>query len=695
MPEPYCIVRHNQLDRVFFNELADTSQLLKSLQASVIQTAPTCLALLEDLYYLLYKKVLILEQPVPDTLHAMILEDLARQKGLAKLRSRTAGNRTETHIALWILTQDLLERLRGASWLQEATQLLQSLQDTPQGFADDTQEGPSPDRPSWEQDFWKGILSPKASNSLSQLAAAMKGDTGLAEQVDTLEELAFQAAPQQTGDASEKKTPSPEAVKETQEEATIQDAAVENFLSAALEALPHGQEGDSDTPDRAAEASADTPGSQSQEATESAPPASDSDRAASALKQAAKEARNRLTRITSGTWRSQGNAFLTPSQAGPDTRRILTEGPPDVSKNPVAVGIDMTAPYQSTSEKTPLKSAGIPHPAAASSPLPLPSKEAVRVQVRKKLDRLNAASLFDHASSQLDGLQNTLSHIGTDPQEMDSLPYDETLRLYKRTLDPQMVKFFNKVGQKREIAKQAQHRKKAHRDLPVDRIRPDDDLDSIIDDELLDLSIGIDAFENSFIDRFLHKSLLTQARVTRSARHKGPIILCYDGSGSMEGEKIMETKAHILAFIEVARRQKRRLITIQFASASEPLFIREIHPRQVHFSEVLELIDTFLKGGTDFEHPLREALKYLETDHFRNGDILFITDGICDIPEPFKRRFLASKADKKFHLYAVIIHGNTYEDYGDLSDIADEILEIRQRDLSDWNQRISERIFSI
>lgn len=229
----------------------------------------------------------------------------------------------------------------------------------------------------------------------------------------------------------------------------------------------------------------------------------------------------------------------------------------------------------------------------------------------------------------------------------------------------------------------------------MDRITPDDDLDSILDEELTDLALGIEAFENSFIDRFLHQSLLTRAKVSRKARHKGPIVLCYDGSGSMEGDKILETKAHILAFLEVARQQKRRMVTIQFASASEPLFVRELHPQRIRLTEVLELMDTFLKGGTDFERPLKEALRYLESDRFRNGDILFITDGICDISEGFKRRFLASKAEKRFRLYAVIIHGNTYGDYGDLSDISDEILEIRQRDLSDWNHRVSERIFSI
>jgi hypothetical protein len=48
-----------------------------------------------------------------------------------------------------------------------------------------------------------------------------------------------------------------------------------------------------------------------------------------------------------------------------------------------------------------------------------------------------------------------------------------------------------------------------------------------------------------------------------------------------------------------------------------------------------------------------------------------------------------------FKLYAIIIHGETYGDYGDLGEISDEILEIRDRDLSDWNEKISAQLFEM
>lgn len=695
MPDMACLIRHNLLDTRYYEELLSESSLLKALARSIGDACPDCLFLLPDLYFLLYKKVLFLEQPLPETLHGLIIEQFSQQSGLQKLRTRTAGSRAETHVALWVLTQGLLERIRGASWLRESAELLDALHDSVQSFDSGSPEDLQPDSPDLSQDFWKDLLTPPALTALATLTEALKPGSSLAEMVETLEEMAEQAAPSAEAKTGATGPLSPGVLDKSQAAAEGSDDPLEAFLETAADETNKEQNAASNAPPSgSSEASAVSPDAQPQSPA-SGDHSGSPQKGADSLKKAADEARKRLGGMAPGTWRGRKDRFLMAPEAGPDARRILMTGSPDLSKKPVAAGIDADQTAATSAETSPLKAAvGIGQPDRTGTAT-LSPKEILLGKVRKKMQRLSAETLFDRAVSELDTLSTLLSHVGTTPQEMDTLPYDEAIHLYKRTLDPQMVRFFNKVGQKREIAKLAQHRKKSRRDLPIDKIRPDDDLDSIIDDELTDLAIGIDAFENSFIDRFLHKSLLTRARVTRTARHKGPIILCYDGSGSMEGEKILETKAHILAFIEVARRQKRRMITIQFASATEPLFIREIHPRAIHFPEILELMDTFLRGGTDFERPLKEALVYLETDRFRNGDILFITDGICDISEAFKRRFLASKADQKFRLYAVIIHGNTYQDYGDLSDIADEILEIRQRDMSDWNQGVSEKIFSI
>lgn len=695
MPDRTPIVRHNLLDASFYSELRRESALLKEMDASITRLAPQCDPLLSDLYYLLYKKILYLETPKQPTLHTLIISELSQQLSVNKLRNRTAGNRSETHVALWVIAQELLERLRGARWLNDVSELLTQLADREQSNNFNVSSNTFADTPTADQDFWKGLLTPKSSAVLEKIAQTLSGSSGLAEQAETLDEIA-DSLERASNDGTASALPLKAGISAAEEADAEGGSQEEAFLSAMAEELSSDYSPDSDTsaPAASEENDSNDPLKEGM-APDSAQPNPTAQTLAASFKKAAAEGRLRMMKYQNGTFRGNQESFTIPDSSGPDQRRILRSGPPENRKTPVAETLEPgAAPGIEISKRHLSSKPGIP--AAAASPATgTANYDYLLKKIHEKLQHLHGDAIISQAVGKLDNMESLFTNAGTSPRDMDTLPFDEVIGLYKRTLNPVMIQFFNKVGQKKELAKAAQHRKKAKKDLPVDKIQPDDDLDNLIDDEFTDLALDIEAFENSFIDRFLHKNLLTRARVSKTARHKGPIVLCYDGSGSMEGDKIIETKAHILAFLEVARIQRRRMVTIQFASASEPLYVKEFHPRGIRFSEILELIDTFLRGGTDFERPLREALTYLESDRFRNGDILFITDGICDISESFKRRFLASKAEKKFKLYAVIIHGNTYEDYGDLESISDEILEIRQRDLSNWNQKVSEKLFSI
>ena len=125
---------------------------------------------------------------------------------------------------------------------------------------------------------------------------------------------------------------------------------------------------------------------------------------------------------------------------------------------------------------------------------------------------------------------------------------------------------------------------------------------------MIALALDIEAFEKDFYDRYLRDDLLTVDLIELQDKRKGPIILCYDGSGSMEGIKIEETQSHILAILEIAKIQKRHMVIIQFASASEPLYIKEINPKYISAQDVLDILDTFICGGTDFENLCQKPL---------------------------------------------------------------------------------------
>jgi len=163
----------------------------------------------------------------------------------------------------------------------------------------------------------------------------------------------------------------------------------------------------------------------------------------------------------------------------------------------------------------------------------------------------------------------------------------------------------------------------------------------------------------------------------------------------MEGKKIEETQAHIISIMEVARIQKRKLVLIQFASRTEPLYIKTLNPLYAKAEDVMDVLNTFICGGTDFEKPLSKAAEFIESDPRRKSDILFITDGQCEISKKFTTSFMALKRKRKFKLYTIIMHSHTYQDYGDIGQISDEILDIRKQDSGNWNKESNQRLYTL
>ena len=334
------------------------------------------------------------------------------------------------------------------------------------------------------------------------------------------------------------------------------------------------------------------------------------------------------------------------------------------------------------------------------TPIDLHHKNTLYEQTYKKkisqlFEEMKLSQIIHKAISETDKFNETTKTLGIKKHSMDLLSFDEIIEIHRRYKKPKFIRFINKVEKNRTYAKKINKKKKKKHAIPIDKVTSSHNIDLLIDEEYIALSLDSEAFENDFYDRYLNDGLLTIDLINQLDKRKGPIILCYDGSGSMEGIKIEETQSHILAIMEVAKIQKRKMVIIQFASASEPLYIKEINPKNILAKDVLDIIDTFICGGTDFEKPLSKAIEYIKMDKHKKSDILFITDGQCEIRKSFKEYFLSIKQERDFKLYTMIMHSYTYHDYGDIADISDEILEIQDRDFNDWNETTNEKLYSL
>ena len=160
--------------------------------------------------------------------------------------------------------------------------------------------------------------------------------------------------------------------------------------------------------------------------------------------------------------------------------------------------------------------------------------------------------------------------------------------------------------------------------------------------------------ENIFYKKYFNKELF-QYEVLGEDEIKGPVIVCIDNSESMKGNKDYFAKAAAIAMLNIAVIQKRPYKCIFFDNDVNCIF--EFKKGEYDLKKVIELAKVFYGGGTEFEPPLKKAMKCIEEYKFRNADILFITDGepVKFLSADFKKRLFDLKKRKKFIIQGIMI----------------------------------------
>lgn len=222
------------------------------------------------------------------------------------------------------------------------------------------------------------------------------------------------------------------------------------------------------------------------------------------------------------------------------------------------------------------------------------------------------------------------------------------------------------------------------------------ELSRLLPHELLSLQHPV--LRQDFIRRFVDNELLQYDLRGVEAQGKGPLIVCLDGSSSMQGDKEVWAKALTLTLLEVARRERRRFRAICFSSADAPLYSVDLNTRvryEADMDKVLELAEYFPGGGTDFEKPLDAALgcikegtcpasvrqgrtrSLFQESRFQRGDIVFITDGECRVHADWAERFATEKNALGFSLFSILIDIGT-SSLGSLTPFSDKITTVSQ-----------------
>ncbi len=234
-----------------------------------------------------------------------------------------------------------------------------------------------------------------------------------------------------------------------------------------------------------------------------------------------------------------------------------------------------------------------------------------------------------------------------------------------------LLQIAKEAGRLKLVAAKKQRAKPVHGRDEVVGVVNGDDLSLILPSELLLLNHPV--LKMDFHRRFVERQLLQFEVHSTEKEGRGPIVVCLDSSGSMDGAREVWSKAMALATLEVAMRQKRAFRIIHFTEVVNR--IDDFPAGTVDPTKLMDSMAVFYSGGTRFAPALESAIEAMEkTPTLKKSDILFITDGECVVPDDFLEIYRAKKKTLGFTCYGIHVDAPGDEPPHSLQEFCDTIL---------------------
>jgi len=165
-----------------------------------------------------------------------------------------------------------------------------------------------------------------------------------------------------------------------------------------------------------------------------------------------------------------------------------------------------------------------------------------------------------------------------------------------------------------------------------------------------------------FVKKYQQRRLKQYRRREPVHKGMGDMICCLDESGSTRGDAAAWGKAVALTLLDIAAESRRKFALIHFAGSSE-CKVDVFLPGQYSMQDKMNAAETFLGGGTNFKQPLDEAIHLMDTG-FENADIVFLTDGLCELPEDYLAKIHKEQTARKFTVTGILLDaGNPGMDF--------------------------------
>ena len=305
-----------------------------------------------------------------------------------------------------------------------------------------------------------------------------------------------------------------------------------------------------------------------------------------------------------------------------------------------------------------------------------------------------AGKVFDETSTEIAEISNLVNAWGFGEGEKSRVSYqNKKTAIESIRKSTKLKKLTDLIGKFKESAITEQKKKTKNGAVEISSVTLGNKIEDVLPSEKM--LLANDTTKKEFYQKHTENRNMVYSKESNKTKNKGPIILCCDESGSMDGDGEIWSKAFTMGVIEIAQIQRRDFAFIAYASnANDPIVIKkgEISPEKV-----ITICEEFIDGGTHFEKPLNKALELIKDSTFRQADILFVTDGDCSVSEDFKKRFKKIKEEKEFSCKGILIDMGRYRSSSKtLEEFCDgEIVRVSTiADLTDANADVNRQLFS-
>lgn len=147
----------------------------------------------------------------------------------------------------------------------------------------------------------------------------------------------------------------------------------------------------------------------------------------------------------------------------------------------------------------------------------------------------------------------------------------------------------------------------------------------------------------------------TQEEVSiEKKKPKGPIIICVDTSGSMHGTPENIAKTVTFALSKIALEEERKCYLISFSTGIETLDMSDFKKGD-SLQKLVRFLQMSFNGGTDASPALQHAIKMLQSNDYKNADVLMISDFVmANLPRDLIDAIEVEK-EKNTDFYSLVI----------------------------------------